>query len=131
MLKIDNLLSQFSDMSELRQFAEAQHNQIIALTQRIHELEEEKSNGSSLVLAPEASRLDKIEESDEEVICRIEIRKLRTSSMQRELTLDECRKLDTYAKILNQSKNLPKTIEVKARKLSTAELLALADKNEE
>jgi hypothetical protein len=131
-LKIDNLLGELKDISEWKQFAESQHSTIVSLTHKkteleakVHHLEKMISQTTPVIVPADQDGL--IKSSDEEMICKMEIAKLRDLSSARELTYDEVKKLDIFAKILNQSRNLPKTIEVKAKKFSTDELLALAE----
>lgn len=120
--------------SELQAYSNAQTKTIVELSRKLNEKDQEilhlkKLLEGSTPLIREKKDLTKFESNDQEYICRIEINKLRDISIERELTLEECKKLDIYSKILKDLLNAPKTIEVKSRNLSDAELLAgLEDK---
>lgn len=125
------------EYSELKLYSDAQSKTIIELSKKLKVKEDEtihlkKLLEGSVPLIREKKDLIKFEANDQEYICRTEINKLRDISMERELTLEECKKLDIYSKILKELANAPKTIEVKSRQLSEAELLSIvgSDTNE-
>lgn len=117
------------EFSELKAYSDAQTKTIIEMSKKLNEKDQEilhlkKLLEGSSPLIREKRDLTKFEANDQEYICRTEINKLRDISIERELTLEECKKLDIYSKILKDIMNSPKVIEVKSRNLSDAELLA-------
>lgn len=70
--------------------------------------------------------VDKIADNDSEFICVVEIAKLKQITNERELTLEENRKFDTYYKILNNIKSKPKQ-EKEVEQLSDNDLLKLVE----
>ena len=125
-------LEKIKEYSELKAYSDAQTKTIIELSKKLKIKEDEnlhlkKLLESSVPLIKEKRDLTKFESNDQEYICRTEINKLKDLSMERELTLEEVKKLDIYSKILKELANIPKTIEVKSRNYTEAELLAAAE----
>lgn len=66
--------------------------------------------------------------TDEESICRIQLKILNQISLNRELTLEETKKVSEYSKILNMLQDKPKKIEISSvEKLDTETLLKIAN----
>ena len=133
---IDEMSEQFKELADKQFHIEAQHNTIIELSKKINALETERDH-LKLLLEQSTPLLDTsnlegelMGSSNEEMICRAQIAKLNILSSQRDLTLEECRKLEIYAKILNTLQNRPKTIKFEAKKLGDGELLKLLDNGE-
>jgi len=108
---IDKLAEQYaSTEDDAKAYQKAQAATIVAQTRQINELRkklEELSkqcetltieNTKLKALAP-ASSLDSTI-PDEESICLVQLALLNNMSMQRELTLEECKKAEIYSKIL-------------------------------
>lgn len=117
------------EYSELKAYSDAQTKTITDLSRKVNEKDQEiihlkKLLEGSVPLIREKKDLTKFETNDQEYICRTEINKLRDISIERELSLEECKKLDIYSKILKDLLNAPKTIEVKSRNFTDAELLS-------
>lgn len=129
----------FTEYIELKAYSDAQARTLIEVSKKIKKLEDENKelkkqlmNSVPLLKADETK--PNFATTDEETICRQQIFGLRQISMERELTLEETKKLDIYTKILISLENKPKTIEVKSKGLSNEELMALAssfDKKDE
>lgn len=122
------------EYSELKLYSDAQTKTITELSRKLKVKEDEvihlkKLLEGSVPLVREKKDLIKFETNDQEYICRTEINKLRDISMEQELSLEQCKKLDIYSKILKELANAPKTIEVKSRSLSEAELLSIVGTN--
>src|ERR1700689_2663621 len=111
---IPKTILQYKDLAQLREFATAQNTTILQLSKKIQSLEEKLKHSEELLKAsvPNISTLpagvDKIADDDAEYICVVEIAKLKSITNERELTLEENRKFDTYYKILNNIKSKPK-----------------------
>ena len=102
MSKIESLFGQFNSNEERNRFMESQLTVITNLTKTV---EEQKSKIKHLEdLLKDATRpLPSKEEqiiSNEELIAKEQVAMLRVTSSERDLTLEEVRKLDTYVKIL-------------------------------
>lgn len=102
---LSEMFSQYKDMAELGEFAQAQHKTIVDLSKKIQELEKENSHLRELmqhkaaVITPLS--LD-IEISNEELIALEQLKLLKERSSTRELTLEETRKVEIYTKIIDQ-----------------------------
>ena len=126
---IDKSLDQYTTMDELRAYAQAQQKVLSQLKSKIQKLEQE--NRSLIDKKPGTvpannSSINNI--SDEETIAREQLFLLKNISRERELSFEETKKVEIYTKVLSTIKNTPKTIEVKAKQLTDAELLAAIEK---
>lgn len=107
-MSIDNITEQFKNFTELQAFASSQYKTIIELSKRINNLEEkneqlQKLLDQSIPKEPslQAKSLVVANASDEEIICRYELRKLKEKSESNdELTLEESKRVDIYTKLL-------------------------------
>jgi hypothetical protein len=131
-MSIDKTVGQYKDFNQLQEFAQAQQTTIIQLSKKIQKLEDERNHLKKLLESsvPLISPIKNENENDSEYICTMEISKLRDISTQRELTLEECRRLETYFKILTQINNRPKKEEKEVEKLSDSEVLKLVENND-
>lgn len=131
MFKIDSLVDQFKEVSEWKDFAESLQKTILDLTHKNKALIEEVEHLRKLLESTTPMLVtDKsigFATDDEETICRMEIAKLRDRSAKSELNYEESKKLDTYVSILLKLRQQPKTIQTKAKALTTDELNKLAD----
>lgn len=99
-----------------------------SIEDEIKKLREENKNLKLLVKElEERQKTKKIELTDEEIICKMEIQKLREISLIRALTMEEAKKLDIFSKLLMAFENKPKTLIVDTSKFSDKELLSLLD----
>jgi len=99
-----------------------------SIEDEIKKLREENKNLKLLVKElEERQKTKKIELTDEEIICKKEIQKLREISLIRALTMEEAKKLDIFSKLLMAFENKPKTVIVDTSKFSDKELLSLLD----
>lgn len=133
------MLEEVKDMAELRVFSEAQQKTILKLSKKNKELEEEVSHLKKLLesqtplVQTDASvglPAEKFLTSDQEAICRMELNKLKQSSFERELTLEEAKRVDIYSKILNVLENSPKTIKVETKSIPSQDLMSLVQSEE-
>jgi len=136
-MNINEISKDFADYAALLEFCTAQQATILSISKQLVSLEtknkhlEDLLSKTSPLLVKEQSEplTEMFLSSDEESICRMQLQKLRDVSIERELTLEESRKVEIYSKILLQLQNKPKTIRVEAQKLSDVELLALTNEN--
>lgn len=125
----DKMVEEFTNHAELLEFSKAQHKTIVELTRKVQNLEKKlKNTNNSKLIKKEHSDILKV--SDEEIICRTQLNLLREIAMERELTLEETRKVDMYSKILIALSDKPKTIEVKTKGMKDDELLAVLENDE-
>jgi hypothetical protein len=138
-VSLEKMLDEVKDMSELRVFSEAQQKTIIKLSKKNKELEEEVSHLKKLLECQTpiiqtseqpASLGEKFLTSDQESICRMELNKLKQTSFERELTLEEAKRVDIYSKILNVLENSPKTIKVETKSIPSQDLMSLVQSEE-
>lgn len=101
---IDKMAAKFKDLAELQQYCNSQYQLIIELSKKVNSIEEERDqlkkllkDGNSVtpVLTAEAAKY-----SDEEAICRAQLRILREMSNDRDLSLEETKKVEIYTKLL-------------------------------
>src|SRR5271165_5017710 len=110
---------------KLKAFSNAQTNTIIELSKKIKLSQEEIDHLKKLL----EGSVPLIKESvidtggnDQEQICKLEINKLRHISLDRELTLEEVKKLDILVKILKDPK-APKVDDSQVKATATEDLL--------
>lgn len=137
-MNIDQLTSQFKSFDELKIFCESQFKQILQLSKKNKELEDkladsnkkvkeinkvEASNLSVPTLAPGMKLLD-----DAKTISQIQLKMLKDLSFERELTLEEAKRVEIFNKILNDEKeDKKKPLKADAKVLQESELLKLVD----
>jgi hypothetical protein len=131
-MKIEDISLENAEVEDLKAFAEAQQKTIVHLTKKIKTLEDENSHLKKLVEQtvpvikkegqPE-QKGDKFLTSDQEAICRVQLNKLRDISFERELTLEEAKRVEIFSKILNLLETVPKTIKVETKGINNEDLL--------
>lgn len=143
-MSLDKMLEEVKSFSELKAFSEAQQKTILKLSKKNKEQEEELSelrkqldslkNNQVVPASPESSLAPINSEtflaSDQETICRVELSKLKQNSFERELTLEEAKRVDIYSKILNVIENNPKTIKAETKNVSNQELIEMIQSEE-
>lgn len=133
----NKILSNFDSVEDLKEYASSQYKTIITQSKKITELEKKLEATESKLLEAEkksaissALTIEQTECSDTEAVCVIQIAILKGLAMNRELTLEEVKKLEIFAKTLQLIKGKPVPEEKKKEtpsKISTAELLKLVD----
>jgi hypothetical protein len=133
-MKIEDISKNFKDISEYQAYCAAQYNVIINQSKKISELEEklkdlEKLLASSTPIVgsenPIPDRLNIVGLTSEEAIAMMEIEKLKEISLERELSMEECKKFEIYTKTLLNIKNSVKSTpkENNLENISTEDLL--------
>lgn len=135
---ISKTILQYKELVQLQEYASAQEKTILQMSKKLQKLEDEKKHLESLLESSvplmkdgETKALEKLHGNQTESICHNEIRKLKDASMERELTYEECRKLDTYFKILTQISNFAKPIETEAKQMTDEQLLKIVGSNDD
>lgn len=138
MAELDNIITlagKFKSHLELQSYCDSQFLVIQKSSMRIRQLEEEIVHLKELVAStqPLLSREvvpQLIIKSSEQVICEMEIEKLREASMKRSLTLEETKRFDLLVKNLLLAKESQKEIKPDYKHIpdgySEATLVALA-----
>lgn len=132
-LSIDKMIEKFKTTTELKTYCGVQFKTITNLTKKLKEKEEEVihlktllEKNVQLMTVNESNVL--VDSTDEEQICRTQLRRLRDLSMARELTLEESKKAEIFVKLLlNQINVKDDADEGNVKSLSTAELIKLVD----
>lgn len=136
---LDEMLKSFTDSVERDQFITQQHKTILELTKKIEKLQAKNKHLEDLLqektpaLVGEYSPMIKngaIIEDHEENICRMELKKLHDTSLERQLTLEETRKVEIYTKLLVMINQKPKHEVIETKKKSNEELLRLVESDE-
>lgn len=131
-MSISKTILQYKELSQLQEFAEAQNTTILNLSKKIQTLESKLKHSEDLLkstvpnLSSQLPGVKVIAEEDSEYICLVEIAKLKNYTKERDLTLEESRRFDTYYKILNNINSKPNK-EKDAEKLPTQDLLKLVE----
>ncbi len=132
MAKIDSLIDQFKDIDELKIYTQSQQKTIFDLNKKLKAIEEENNSLKALCDKKIIQELDENEKqleysSDEEAICKRQLQLLKQLAFNRELTLEETKKVEIYSKIngaTTKKKVDPFT------QTDTKELLKLVESNE-
>lgn len=127
-----SLIDSSTDLAEIKAFSTAQSKTIIELSKKNKEQADEiihlkKLLEGSVPLVKTQTDITNLGSNDQEFICRVGLDQLKQISTERELTLEECKKLDIFSKILKELASTPKTIEVKAKTLTDDALLQIVD----
>ena len=133
--QVDKTVAQYRDFNQLQEFAQAQQNTIVQLSKKIQKLEDERDHlkkllESTVPLFNEPGKIvtpGKILTSAEEAICVMQLDRLRDISLERELTLEETRRVEIFSKVLASVKNKIKESESRVKQMSDEELLALVE----
>jgi uncharacterized coiled-coil protein SlyX len=140
---IDKMAAQFTSAEELQAYCDAQYKTIISLNKKLTENERELEKlrdevellrSQNTTLNAQASVIEKrdgsnqFQVSDEETTCMIQLAMIRSNAMQRELSNEEAKRFETFAKVLHliRGKDVKKEDD-KLDKLSSDELLKLID----
>jgi hypothetical protein len=130
--KISKTILQYKELTQLQEFAEAQNTTILQLSKKNQSLEEKVKHLENILktTVPTISSLpngvEDIADDDSEYICLVEIAKLKRFTNERELTLEESRRFDTYYKILNNINSKPKQ-EKEVKETPTGDLLKIVE----
>lgn len=124
-MKITEMADKFKEDSISKETFDAQTTVLITLNKKLKHLEDENEhlkkllkNSNPIIVSMDEAGLD------EELISRSELRKLRQVSQERELTMEETKKVEIYSKIMANIANKPKAIEVYAKNLKSEELMS-------
>lgn len=135
MESIDKMLEQIKDFASLQKYAEAQYKTILSLSRKVKVLEEEKMElkdileKSTPLLQEEKKNLISYQveaSSDEEMISKVQLARMKEISMERELTLEEAKRVEIFTKILaNKGSNT--SIAIQTQKMNSDDLLKILD----
>lgn len=101
-VSIVTLAGEFADYSELQSYCDTQYTTIDLLNKENHDLKLKVKHLEELLVATNKLTDDvvKIEVTPEQAICEIQIQKLQDKASQRELTLEETKRLEILVKSL-------------------------------
>jgi tRNA splicing endonuclease len=130
-VNFDKIVGQIKDLAELQAYADAQYKTIVDLNKKINELKDKNQSleyaAAALAVKPSnVVEFPSLHISAEEEICLKQLENLRGISSSRDLTLEEARRLEIYAKILIQIRSNIKDVDGKFKKMSTDDLIKLA-----
>lgn len=135
-MSLNSMFEETKELSDLRAFSEAQQKTIIQLTKKIKQLEEEKDHlkgiletTAPVLPTPQNNSVvtEKFLTSDQETICRTQLVKLREIALEREMTLEETKKVEIFSKILTALENAPKTIKIDTKAIDSSDLMGLLE----
>lgn len=138
-MDIKQLTEQFKTYEELQLFCASQFKQILTLSKKIKELEDknselskkDKENSKLTVISNNtevaSTSTNLIVKDDAKTIAQVQLRMLKEMSFDRELTLDEAKRVEIFNKIANAQEEKPKTIKADAKTLGTDDLLSLIE----
>jgi archaellum component FlaC len=138
----DKLMEKFAQNPEdLRQYAEAQYKTILAQSQKIAKLEEEKEElmkkfaelSNDLAGAKAMGTLtgnSQFDVDDVEATSVLQLSRIKELALHRELTLEETKKFEIFSKVLREQRGKPARNEKdgpKPEAMTNEELLKLID----
>lgn len=125
----DKMIDTFTTFEDLSAFARAQQKTLIELTKKNKKQDEEIKHLKKLLegAVPVIASQKSIEfgANDEESIAREQLFRLKQLSSEKELTLEEAKRVEIFTKILTGPKDKMRTIEVKTKEINTKDLLEL------
>jgi hypothetical protein len=130
------MFEETKELADIRAFSEAQQKTIIQLTKKVKQLEEERDHLKKLLesTAPIIQtanntpvQTEKFLTSDQEAICRVQLTKLRDIALDRELTLEETKKVEIFSKIITVLENAPETIKIDTKSIESNDLMGLLE----
>lgn len=124
----DKMINQFTNFEDLQAFAKAQQKTLIDLTKKLKTSEDKVKHLEKLVegavpLINPPAKVD-FSANDEESIAREQLYLLKRVSSERELNLEETKRVEIYSKILMALKGKQKDITPPSRSLSNEQLMA-------
>lgn len=139
-MDISELSKSYDTYEKLQVFCQAQFRQILNLTKKINELEEKNkelqdrmkhnNNKEVVAMSNEANNLitpDFKVLNDAKTIAQVQIKMLKEESFNRELTLEETKKLEIFNRILTEKQEKKEPLKAGAKILDNEDLLALID----
>jgi hypothetical protein len=124
----DKMITQFKEFGDLQAFAKAQQKTLIELTKKNKSYEDEIKHLKKLLegaVPVIANKPVDFASNDEESIAREQLFRLKQLSNEKELTLEEAKRVEIFSKILTALKGKPKDINGNSKQLSEKELLAI------
>lgn len=129
------MINSFKDPEQLKALCDSQYKTIIELSKKIQELEQENKTlkddsklkaaftGNVLKLPEKEGEIVKLAKTDQEVICTMQLFHIKNNALNRELTLEEARKVEIYSKILATLNSKDGSKDAEFKKLSDDDLL--------
>ena len=128
----DKMINQFKEFDDLKAFANAQQKTLIELTKKNKAYEDENKHLKKLLegAVPVINDRPTVDFSanDEESIAREQLFLLKQISKDKELSMEEARKVEIYSKILSAPKGKSRDINANSKQLEAGELLTLLSK---
>jgi glutamyl/glutaminyl-tRNA synthetase len=134
-MSLEKMVDQFKDVVELQAYAEAQTKTILELSRRLAKIEDEKKHLERL-LADSTPLIEdqkkellgySVTDPKEKVIAEVQLNMLKEISFERELTIEEAKRVDIFAKILMSFRQKGVEKEVPSKTMTNEELMALAE----
>jgi uncharacterized membrane-anchored protein YhcB (DUF1043 family) len=105
-MSLNKMAEQFKDFAELKEFADSQNKTIIKQSQEITMLQDEVKKLNQLLsssnkdIDPATLAKEFKDLNDQQIICVKQLQMFRDKALLEELSLEECKKVDTYSKLL-------------------------------
>lgn len=134
----NKILANFETVEDIKEYASSQYRTIITQSKKITELERKTevlevklAEAEKKIAVSSSLSIEQPEgQSDTETVCVVQIAMLKGLAMNKELTLEETKKLEVFAKTLQMIRGKPTGESDKKKdsgtKLTTEQLLALA-----
>jgi hypothetical protein len=128
---IVTLAGKFESVVQLQEYCDAQFRELERSIHRIQQLEGEVSHLKSLLAGTTTlldNKVERVVVSAEQAICEMQIEMLKKTAMDRQLTLEETKRLDLLIKNLHISKQAKPAMEAEFTSglISEADLIKLA-----
>lgn len=130
LISINTLAGVFESTSELQTYCDSQFLTIQKAQTRIKQLEEQVAHLQGLISS--TNKILDANTNTDQLICEIQIERIKKTAMDRDLTLEETKRLDLLVKNLYLSKEKNSAIPVDFEKfdISEAQLIEIAAKPE-
>lgn len=101
-MELDKLLEKFTEITEIKAYANAQYNTILDLQNKLQAANGEIEHLKSILdgISPNLSAKELLKGSNQEEVCKRELYKLNERSKISALTLEETKKVEIYTKLL-------------------------------
>lgn len=135
----NKILANFESVEDIKEYASSQYKTIIQQSKKITELERKTevlevklAEAEKKIAVSSSLSIEQPEgQSDTETVCVVQIAMLKGLAMNKELTLEETKKLEVFAKTLQMIRGKPTGEADKKKeagtKLTTEQLLSLAN----
>lgn len=123
--QIYKMVEQFKSIEELKAYSIAQYETIKDLSTKLAKSDSENKDLKDRLNKLQIAGITEQSDSDEMLVCKLEIAKLREFSTYQELNMEQAKRFDIYVKTLNSLREIKKPEKNPAEDASIGDLLSL------